>query len=184
MAEQDKEKKSVLGLGLPASASDPNAWRPSKAAQRAESEPSRTGATPETQKRAATYGNVKPERYAAEAKPNTAGVRAETRERPLDAAAWRPSKVNEERLSSLSPMRPRRRFAMSPRTRLIFTAVLFACGAYFFAELWLTPEAGGLHVVLLIAAVAMALLFVSAIVSAARRKGKSKRGDDQSTLRL
>lgn len=122
MAEDEKEKKSVLGLGLPGNAGDPSAWRPSK--------------------------------------------------------------VNEERLSSLAPLRARKRFAMSPRARLVFAAAFFAITAYFFVDLWFMPEAGELHVALVIAAAVILLLFASAVLGATARRRRKRGGDDQSILRL
>ncbi len=182
MAEPDKEKKSILGLGSPENANDPNAWRPSKAAQRGESGLSLAGAAVEKPK---TPRQEDTQRETREASPKTNTVSSTTQnpEREPDAAAWRPSRVNEERLRSLSPARGRKRLALSPRTRLIFTAALFACGAYFFIRVWLMPQAGELHVALVVAGAAMVLLFVSAIVSASRRK-RAKRADDKSILRL
>lgn len=100
-----------------------------------------------------------------------------------EPSAWRPSKVAEERLSSISSTRPRRRFSMPPAARLLFTSVLFVCGAYFFLRLWLTPEAGQLHPELAIAAIALALLFVFAMAGALVRR-RRKHGDDKSILRL
>lgn len=180
MAEHEKETKSILGLGLPQNACDPK-WRPSKAARRSESGLSLTGAIAEKEK------SAEPEKDTAiQARDSKTGTLpgANATERAAGIAAWRPSKVNEERLSSLSPARGRRRFAVSPRTRLLFTAVLFTCGAYFFVKVWLMPQAGELHVALVIAAAAMLLLFVSVIIGAARRRRHRKRGDPQSMLRL
>lgn len=184
MAGPEKEKKSILGLGVPESASGPSAWRPSKAARGAESGISLTGALAEKPKVAEPRRNANAESPSSQTDTRAAENSAENRERGSNAAAWRPSKVNEERLSSLSPVRGRKRLAMSPRARLIFTASLFACGAYFFVKVWLMPEAGELHVALVIAAVAMALLFVSAILGAARRRRDKRDGDDESILRL
>lgn len=155
MAPQEKRDPSVLGLGLPVGQNDPSAWRPSKAAR-------------------------DPEQDSQESKP---GATRSEPSFPERSAAWRPSKVNEERLSSLSAARLRKRLAMSPRTRLLFTSVLFLCGVYFFLKVWLMPEAGQLHVALAIAAAAMVLLFISAIIGAVARR-RRKRGDDQSILRL
>lgn len=168
MADRDKEKPSILGLGLPEPAKDPAAWRPSKTAQQAESKLSLTSTA---------------QPYETASKSNAVNDSTENRERETDAASWRPSKVNEERLRSLSPARGRKRFAMSPRTRLMFTSVLFACGAYFFVRLWLMPQAGDLHAALAVAGAAMVLLFLSAIVGASRRR-RAKRADDKSILRL
>jgi Flp pilus assembly protein TadB len=162
MADRDKDKKSILGLDLPETVKDPNAWRPSKAA---------------------THESTEAEAREPKSKSNASTTTTENREHEPAAAAWRPSRVNEERLRSLSPARGRKRFAMSPRTRLIFTAVLFACGAYFFVRVWLMPEAGELHVALAVTGVAMVLLFVSAIVGASRRR-RAKHADDKSILRL
>lgn len=184
MAKDEKEKKSVLGLGLPGGAGDPSAWRPSKAVRRAEAELSLTDAHAEETKARGPRVEAPAESLQTSV-PNAAISATEARERAGETAAWRPSKVNEERLSSLSPLRARKRFAMSPRTRLLFTAVLFACGAYFFVKVWLMPEAGELHVALVIAAVAMVLLFASAIVGGAvRRRHRTRDGDDRSILRL
>lgn len=72
---------------------------------------------------------------------------------------------------------------MPPGARLLLTSVLFVCGAYFFLRLWLTPEAGQLHPQLAITAVALALLFVSAVIGIVARR-RRKRGDDKSILRL
>lgn len=155
MAAQEKRDPSVLGLGVPVGPNDPSAWRPSKTA-RAQEQDSQQSRSRETQ-------SVTPF--------------------PQRAAAWRPSKANEERLSSLSAARVRKRLAMSPRARLLFTSVLFLCGVYFFLKVWLMPEAGELHVALAIAAATMVLLFISAAIAPVvhrRRKG----GDDQSILRL
>lgn len=198
MAERDKEKQSILGLGLPKSANDPDAWRPSKAARRVEAGLSLSGATAEKKKPEALSKNphIENRRDSGKSQEGDAatesheanaawrlGAFAENVEAETDAS-WRPSKANQERLSSLSPERGRKRLAMSARTRLIFTAALFACGVYFFVKVWLMPQAAELHVALVIAAVAMLLLFASAIVGAARRRRHRKRGDPQSMLRL
>lgn len=168
MADRDKEKQSILGLDLPETTKNPNAWRPCEATRQAESGLSLNSA-------------AQPCETASKA--NAITDTTENRERETGAASWRPSKVNEERLRSLSPARGRKRFAISPRRRLIFTAVLFACGAYFFVRVWLMPQAGELHAALAVAGVAMVLLFVSAIVGASRRR-RAKRADDKSILRL
>lgn len=182
MAEQDKEKKSILGLGLPNNLDDPNAWRPSKPAHRLESDPSLKRVAAEKQESTAGKGS-EPENRDLCASRNSVSASTESSTPQPVTSAWRPSRVNQERLSFLSATR-RKRFAMSPRTRLIFTAALFACGSYFCVKVWLMPQAGELHLALVIAVVAMALLFVSAIVGAARRRRVRNSGDDQSTLRL
>lgn len=184
MAEDEKEKKSALGLGLPGNAGNPSAWRPSKAVRRAEAGFSLTDAIAEKTKAGESRVEASAESLRASA-PDAAISTTEARERADDAAAWRPSKVNEERLSSVSPLRARKRFAMSPRARLVFAAVFLAITAYFFVELWFMPDAGELHVVLVIAAVVILLLFVSAVLGAtARRRRRTRDGDDQSILRL
>ncbi len=183
MADGDKEEKPILGLGLPEYTNDLNAWRPCKAARRVKSGPSLTDAAAEKPKMASQRESTKAADRETESKSNSTSDTTENRERKPDATAWRPSKVNEERLRSLSPARGRKRLALSPRTRLIFTAVLFACGAYFFVRVWLMPQAGELHVALVVAGAAMVLLFVSAIVGASRRR-RAKRADDKSILRL
>lgn len=164
MADRDKEKKTILGLGLPDN-TDEGAWRPSKAAGR---------------ESGLSLNDVTAEPRQADSQSSAISNPTDSRERE---PAWRPSKVNEERLRSLSPARGRKRFAMSPRIRLIFTAVLFGCGAYFFVRVWLMPQAGDLHAALAVAGAAMVLLFVSAIVGASRRR-RAKRADDKSILRL
>lgn len=184
MAEEEKEKKSVLGLGLPGNAGDPSAWRPTKAVRRAEAGLSLTDALAGKPKADEPRADAAGEDPASETTSRMAENSAANRERAGEAAAWRPSKVNEERLSSLSPVRGRKRFAMSPRTRLAFTAALFACGAYFFVKVWLMPEAGGLHAALVIAAVIILLLFASAIVGTVARRRRKRGGDDESILRL
>lgn len=182
MAEPNKQKESILGLGLPENTNDLNAWRPSGAARRVESGPSLTDATAE-KSGAWQQESAKAEARETDPRSNSTNDISENREREADAAVWRPSKINEERLRSLSPTRGRKLFAISPRTRLIFTAVLFACGAYFFVRVWLMPQEGELHVALAIAGAAMVLLFLSAIVGASRRK-RAKRADEKSILRL
>lgn len=162
MTPPEKEKPSILGLGHGASSSDPNAWRPSKA--RAKDSGSSLG-WDENQERA----------------QQASGSGTPTANRDV---AWRPSKVNEERLSSLLPAQRRRRLALPPRVRLILTLIFFIFTAYFFLKLWLMPEAGSLRPVLLIAAAVTFLLFVSAIVGVVARRRRQKSADDQSTLRL
>jgi hypothetical protein len=98
-------------------------------------------------------------------------------------SSWRPSKANEERLSSLSPLRRRRRLALPPGARLLLTFVFFVCCAYFLLKLWFMPEAGDLHPVLAIAAVVLILLFASAVIGAVARR-RSKSSDEKSILRL
>ncbi len=183
MADGNKEEKPILGLGLPEYTNDLNVWRPSKAARRVKSGPSLTDAAAEKPKITSQRESTKAADRETESKSNSTSDTTENRERKPDATAWRPSKVNEERLRSLSPTRRRKLFAISPRTRLLFRAALFAGGAYFLVRVWLMPQAGELHVVLAIAAAAMVLLFLSAIVGASRRK-RAKRADDKSILRL
>lgn len=187
MAEKEKEKKSLLGLGLPEKAGDPSAWRPSQATRRAEADLSMKDAMAKNPQPAAPRSDANSEKHAPETETAACAPEnsAANRERTGDAAAWRPSKVNEERLSSLLPMRARKRLAISPQARLVLAAVFLAVTAYFFVELWSMPEAGELHVVLVIAAVVILLLFASAILSAtARRRRRTRGGDDQSILRL
>jgi uncharacterized membrane protein (DUF485 family) len=159
---REKEKPSILGLGHGAS-SDPNAWRPSKA--RARDSGFSLGLT-ETQQ---------PSEHSSRS-----CIPTENRER---LSSWRPSKANEERLSSLSPLRRRRRFALPPGARLLLTFVFFICCAYFFLKLWLMPEAGQLHPALAIAAVVLTLLFASAVIGVIVRR-RRKHSDEKSTLRL
>jgi hypothetical protein len=174
MGPPEKERKSVLGLGVPTS-NDPNAWRPSKAL-RNDSDLS-LGLTPEKQA------------AAAQQKSGTKGEAADAEQRAVlktregGAAAWRPSRVNAERLSSLSPERARRRFAMPRWLRPALTVTFFVCAAYAFFKLWFMPTAGGLHPALAIAAGVLALLGVLLIVGAVLRR-RRKGGDDKSTLRL
>jgi hypothetical protein len=165
MAPPEKEKPSILGLGHGAS-SDPNAWRPSKA--RAKDSGSSLGPTQCEQL---------PEQSPASRSNISVGTTA-------SAAPWRPSKVNEERLSSLSPARRRRPVALPLGIRLLLTFVFFVLAAYFFLRLWLIPEAGQLHPALVIAAVVLILLFASAVIGAIARRRRRKSGDDKSVLRL
>ena len=163
MASPEKENASILGLGRAASA-NPNAWRPSKARAKDSGLPLNPAGNQETS-----------------AQSSASGISEENRS---SASSWRPSKANEERLSSLSPARRRRRLALPPRARLLLTFLFFACAGYFFLKLWLMPEAGELHPALTIAAAIIILLFASAIVSVAARRRRRKSADDKSTLRL
>ena len=163
MARPDKDERSVLRLGQPSS--DPNAWRPSKA--RAKDSSLSLGLTE----------NQQPSKESADSGAN---IPAEDRG---STASWRPSKVNQERLSSLSPARGQRRFAMPRGVRPALTLVFFVCAAYVFFKLWFMPTAGGLHPALAIAAAVLAVLAVLFVAGAVMRR-KRKGGDDQSTLRL
>lgn len=173
MTASEKERQSILGLGVPAP-SDPKAWRPSKALSK-DAEPS-LGATPENQRPATQQKN--------DAKGETLAEQTDaSKTRDGDAAAWRPSRANAERLSSLSPVRGRRRLAMPRGARPALTVVFFVCAAYAFFKLWFMPAAGGLHPALAISAGGLALLAVLLIIGAILRR-RRKGGDDQSTLRL
>jgi hypothetical protein len=108
--------------------------------------------------------------------------RAETESRTA-SSAWRPSKVAEERLGSLSSRQVRRRFAMPRGLRPLLTLVFFAAAAYCFLKLWLTPQAGQLHPELAVAA-GMLILLVALVFAGAIARRRRKRGDEKSTLRL
>jgi hypothetical protein len=174
MAEAKKDDRSVLRLGQRAS-SDPNAWRPSKAV--AQDSGLSLGLTPETQTAAAQEKNLV-KGQAADAQQRDALKTPEG-----GGTAWRPSRVNAERLGSLSPGRVRRRFAMPRGLRPALTLVFFICAAYVFLKLWFTPTAGELHPALAIVAGILALVGTLLIVGAIMRR-KRKGSDDKSTLRL
>jgi hypothetical protein len=176
MGAPEKERKSVLGLGVPVS-SDPNAWRPSEARCAQDSglamELTAEKQAPVAQEKSGATGE------AAAAEQRDAALNT----RDGAAAAWRPSRVNAERLSSLSPERARRRFAMPRWLRPALTVTFFVCAAYAFFKLWFMPTAGGLHPALAISAGVLALLAVLFIVGAVVRR-RRKSSDDKSTLRL
>jgi hypothetical protein len=164
MGVPEKEKPSMLGLGHGAS-SDPNAWRPSNA---------------RVKDSGLSLGLTENQQRSEQSSVSSSNIPAEN---SASAASWRPSKANQERLSSLSSSRARRRFAMPRGVRTVLTFVFFICAAYFFVSLWLRPEAGQLHPALAISAGVLALLFVFAIVGAVVRR-RRERGDDKSILRL
>lgn len=159
-----EDERSVLGLGHGAS-SDLYAWRPSKARA--------TDAS-------LSLGLTEDQQPSEQSPVSSSNIPVES---PASAASWRPSKANQERLSSLSPARARRRFALPRGARTVLTFVFFVCAAYFFVSLWLRPEAGQLHPALAVSAGVLALLFIFAVVGAVVRR-RRKRGDDKSILRL
>jgi hypothetical protein len=166
MGAPEKERESILGIGQPAN-TDPSAWRPSKAAR--EREETLRGAV-------ASGGAEKLEDNSSQ----QASIGKHSRER--DAGSWRPSEAVKERLSSLSPVRGRRRFAM-PRVRLVASLLFFAIGFYIFLKLWTMPTEAGLHPALAVFGVVLILLLVAALVGSVARR-RRKRHDEKSTLRL
>ena len=98
-------------------------------------------------------------------------------------ADWRPSKVNEERLSSFSPSRPRPGFRIPRGLRPLITFVLFIALLYVIGKLWFEPELGELRPALAAVIGAMVAIIVAS-VPVARMRRQRKRGDDKSTLRL
>lgn len=165
MRAPEKERESILGVGQPAS-NDPSGWRPSKAARERE----------ETLRGAIAGATEKLEDNSSQ----QASIRNHSRER--DAGSWRPSEAVKERLSSLAPVRGRRRFAM-PRVRLVASLLFFAIGFYIFLKLWTMPTEAGLHPALAVFGVVLILLLVAALGGAVARR-RQKRHDEKSTLRL
>lgn len=164
----EKQPESVLGLGLRSDTHEASAWRPSQALRE---RPQDSGTAKANDTR------------APQANSSTlAGAARDAREQ--STAAWRPSESVKERLSFLSPVRARRRFAMPRGVRLAASSVLFAIGFYVFLKLWLLPTAGDLHPVLLIFIGALILLLIAAIVGSFARRRHRKREDEKSTLRL
>ena len=97
--------------------------------------------------------------------------------------AWRPSEAVKERLSSLAPVRRRRRFALPRSMRLMASAVIFLVGIYACVKLWAMPTEMDLHPALVVFFVALVLLLVGGIVNAISRHRRT-RDDAKSTLRL
>ena len=166
MRAPEKERESILGVGQPAS-NDPSGWRPSKAARERENisdDAKASGAAQATEENSSQQ----------------ASIRNHSRER--DAGSWRPSEAVKERLSSLAPVRGRRRFAM-PRVRLVASLLFFAIGFYIFLKLWTMPTEAGLHPALAVFGVVLILLLVAALGGTVARR-RQKRHDEKSTLRL
>ncbi|HLW83358.1 MAG TPA: hypothetical protein VKS20_15070 [Candidatus Acidoferrales bacterium] len=166
MGAREKERESTLGIGQPAN-TDPSAWRPSQAARERE----------ETPRGAIAGGGAE---KLEDKSSQQATIGRHPRER--DEGSWRPSEAVKERLSSLAPVRGRRRFAM-PRVRLVASLLFFAVGFYIFLKLWTMPTEAGLHPALAVFGVVLILPLVAALVgSVARRRRKPH--DEKSTLRL
>jgi hypothetical protein len=166
MGAPEKERESILGIGQPAN-TDPSAWRPSQAAREREEAP-----------RGAIAGGAAGK--LEDDSPQQARIAGHSRER--DAGSWRPSEAAKERLSSLAPVRGRRRFAM-PRVRLVASSLFFAIGFYIFLKLWTMPTEVGLHPALAVFGVVLILLLVAALVGSVPRR-RRKPHDEKSTLRL
>jgi cbb3-type cytochrome oxidase subunit 3 len=166
MGAPEKERESILGIGQPANA-DPSAWRPSKAARGRKETP-----------RGAIDGGATEKLEGNSSQQASLGNHSRKR----DAGSWRPSEAVKERLSSLAPVRGRRRFAM-PRVRLVASLLFFAIGFYIFLKLWTMPTETDLHPALAILAAALVLLLIAAIVSMVSRRRRA-REDEKSTLRL
>lgn len=183
MKERRNEKPSVLGLGGPPTGSELSKWRPSKAGE-AQGPPSawqREKAASEQHASAQSRSAVERESGAApEANmPREAGASTPANAEML----WRPSEAVKERLSSLMPVRGRRRFALPRSVRFVASAVLFAIGIYVFAKLWALPTETDLHPALAIFGAALVLLLIAAIVGVVSRRRRA-REDENSTLRL
>jgi len=154
MGAPEKRDASVLGLGTPVAKNDLNAWRPSQAGH-AQEQDSQLSGTPE----------IRGESFAKR------------------RAAWRPSKANEERLSSLSPARSRLGLRMPRGLRPLITFVLLIALLYVIGKLWFEPEVGQLRPEL-VAVIGTLVAIILASLPVAQMRRKRKRGDDKSTLRL
>lgn len=171
MGAPEKERRPVLGLGLPADASDASAWRPSHAAD-SHSDASAVSRRAESETQSAES--------RAEAEKNRTGEAAAGQKQN---AAWRPSEASRARLGSLEPVRGRKRFAMPRGLRVAVSFALLVCGLYIALRIWVNPTAGDFHAAVLIFVGAMILLFLAAIAGAVMRR-KRKRSDEKSTLKL
>jgi|SRR5579875_1296881 len=157
MGAREKERRTALGLGLPADAGDASAWRPSRAAE--------------------TRSEASAERGEAKSGAEAA---ADSKQ---NAAAWRPSEASRRRLGALEPVRGRGRFAMPRGLRVGVSFALLVCGLYVALRIWVAPTAGAFHGAVLVFVGAMVLLFLAAVAGAAMRR-KRRRSDEKSTLKL
>lgn len=178
--EGDKEKRSVLGLGGPAPGSELSNWRPSKAGQSHDApalwQAEKTGREQNEPAQGEVAKRDSPPAHRKDAAP-AAGGGAHSED------AWRPSEAIKERLSSLAPVRRRRRFALPRSMRLVASAVIFLVGIYACVKLWTMPTEMDLHPALVVFGVVLALLLIGGIVNAISRRRRA-REDEKSTLRL
>lgn len=183
MKWRDKEKRSVLGLGGHPPDRELSKWRPSKAGH-TRSQPNlwQPEKTEGVQNTSAQSGSVLRRDVTVARDDNVSGA-AGDRSDTSAKDVWRPSEAVKERLSSLAPVRRRRRFALPRSVRFVASVILFIIGVYVFVKLWAMPTGMDLHPALAVFGVALVLLVIAAIVNAVSRKRRT-RDDEKSTLRL
>src|SRR6185437_2497039 len=181
--DRDKEKRSLLGLGVPAPGGELSKWRLTNAGQ-ARGEPALC--QPETtapEQNSAAQNEVTHGRDSQSSQRENVSPASREDGRRISEDIWRPSEAVKQRLSSLAPLRRRRRFALPRSMRLAASAVIFLVGIYALVKLWTMPTEMDLHPALVVFSVALALLLVGGIVNAISRRRRT-REDEKSTLRL
>src|SRR5690348_13556930 len=110
MKRRDKERRSVLGLGGPPTDRELSKWRPSKAGQ-GRSQPNlwQPEKTADEQNTFAQSGSVARRDVTAARDADASGAAGDNSDSSIEDV-WRPSEAVKERLSSLAPVRRRRRF--------------------------------------------------------------------------
>jgi len=183
MKERDKEKRSVFGLGGPPPGGEFSKRRPSKAGQaQSQSSLRQPEKTTGEQNTSAQSGALAERDVNAAQDANVSGTVGDSSDTGIEGV-WRPSEAVQGRLSSLAPVRGRKRFALPRSLRLLASAVLFVIGIYVFVKLWTMPTGMDLHPALAVFGVALVLLLVAAIVNAISRRRRAH-DDEKSTLRL
>lgn len=181
--ERDREKRSVLGLGGPAPGSELSKWRPSKAGQSHDMpalwQAEKTG----REQNQPLQGEVTPDRDSQLTHGKDVLPAADGDAHVIGEDAWRPSEAVKERLSSLAPVRRRRRFALPRSMRLVASALIFVVGIYACVKLWTMPTEMDLHPALIVFGVVLVLLLIGGIVNAISRRRRAHE-DEKSTLRL
>jgi len=183
MKERDKEKRSVFGLGGPPPGSELSRCHPSKTGQtQGPSNLRHPQKTASEQNTSAQSGAVADGDVTATQDVIMSGAVGDSSDTSVEGV-WRPSEAVKERLSSLAPVRGRKRFALPRSMRLAASVILFVIGIYAFVKLWTMPTGMDLHPALAVFGVALVLLLIAAIVNAISRRRRAH-DDEKSTLRL